>query len=82
MLDRGTMIPRRLLIAGRVVFDARLNARLIHLENSDGDSVFAKNRLFARLIHLENSDAESSTSCTTSLPTFSSKKLEEKLENT
>ena len=61
MLDRGTMIPRRLLIAGRVVFDARLNARLIHLENSD---------------------AESSTSCTTFLPTFSSKKLEEKSENT
>ena len=39
---------------------ARLNARLLHLENSDGDSVFRQNRLNARLLHLENSDAESS----------------------
>ena len=39
---------------------ARLNARLFALENSDSESVFAKNRLFARLFTLENSDAESS----------------------
>ena len=49
-----------LYVSAREAFgNARLNARLSALENSDGESIFADARLNARLFHSDKSDGKS-----------------------